>query len=117
MSSLTAVKAAIDLLDWKSADYAKIKEVVDALLDSIDMDLEEVAFDESSSTEQLYGKLRKLLDEEDLKLLEEENEAEEDDEDSDDIDDDSDDDNGNGAEDDVEYEDEEVSDESTPPTV
>lgn len=75
MSSLTAVKSAIDLLDWKSADMAAIKEVIDGLLDSMDADLEEVAFDESSITEQYYGKLRKLLDEEDLKLFEEEEEA------------------------------------------
>ena len=81
MSSLTAVKAAIDLLDWKSADLGEVKKVVDDILDSIDADLEEVAFDESSTTEQLYGKLRKLLDAEDLKLLEEEEEAEEGEED------------------------------------
>lgn len=102
MSSLTAVKAAIDLINWESADLAKIKKGVDDLLDSIDADLEEVAFDESSTTEQFYGKLRKLLDEEDMKLMDEEGEEGDEDEDEDEVVEEGEDDD---EEDDIEYED------------
>lgn len=66
MSSLTAVKAAIDLVNWDSVGFSRIKAKMDELLDSVDSDISESEMDESSQSELLYGQLRKLLDEEEV---------------------------------------------------
>lgn len=100
MSSLTAVKAAIDLVNWESVGYSRIKTKMDELLESIDSDINESEMDESSESEKLYGQLRKLLDEEEVlaaetfddddvevEVDEDEDEDAEDDDDEDEIDD------------------------------
>lgn len=98
MSSLTAVKAAIDLVNWESVGYSRIKTKMDELLESIDSDINESEMDESSESEKLYGQLRKLLDEEEVLAAEtfddsddeDELEVELEDEDDEDDDDDND---------------------------
>ncbi len=112
MSSLTVIKAAIDLVNWDSVGYSRIKAKMDELIESIDSDISESEMDESSQSELLYGQLRKLLDEEEVldeetlkDLAEEVEEVENGDEDEDEVEVEVEEDEE--EEDDIEYEDDE----------